>query len=339
MGLRLSVILPIYNVETFLERCIRSLESQDIPHEAYEIICVNDGSPDNSRKVVQKLQDEFKNIILVDQENQGVSMARNAGLNKASGKYILFVDPDDLVRENSLGSVLNIAEQTKLQLIIPAYEYLDEHGRVYHTKKFENEGEKPLTGIEAYHFMRTQKELIADSSVGILYETKFLKTHQLFYVPGIVLNQDVEFLARIHCMASRCLFFSEILYRAYARRGSATRSNQFNTDRVRYGFNIAASNLRQFQQLESLRDEQVIFLNGPIVQFVLLALYSAIRTRSLKVLRDTIVSQKQAGISKLDLGGCRRNHLISGRAYNFSPYLAAILFVSYLRIAIRRDAK
>lgn len=339
MGKRLSVILPIYNVAPFLERCIRSLEHQDIPHEEYEIICVNDGSPDNSREIVQKLQDEFRNIILVDQENQGVSMARNAGLNQSSGKYTLFVDPDDYVRENCLGSILVRGEQTKVQLIVPAYVYLDENEKIYHTKRFEHEGKIPLTGIEAYHFMRSKKELIADSSVGIIYETEFLKKNHLFFVQGIILNQDVEFLARIHCMASRCIFVNEILYKAFARSGSATRSKQFNTDRVRNGFSTAASNLKHFQKRESLRDEQVIFLNGPIVQFVLLALYSALGTRSLKVLKDTIVGLKQAGISKLDLKGCRGNHLISGRAYNFSPYLAAIIFVTYQRFAIRRDAR
>ena len=89
----LSIIIPIYNVAPYVERCIRSLEDQDIPKDDYEIICINDGSPDNCREIVEQLQQEFSNIILINQENQGVSMARNNGIDLSEGKYLLFVDP------------------------------------------------------------------------------------------------------------------------------------------------------------------------------------------------------------------------------------------------------
>ena len=84
-NLQLSIILPIYNVAPYVEKCIRSLEDQDIPKDTYEIICVNDGSPDNSQQIVEKLQQEFSNIILINQKNQGVSVARNVGIEKARG--------------------------------------------------------------------------------------------------------------------------------------------------------------------------------------------------------------------------------------------------------------
>src|SRR5690606_24149359 len=95
--LRLSIIIPMYNVEPYIERCLSSLQDQDIPMEEYEIICINDGSPDNSREVVIRFQRQNKNIILIDQSNQGVSKARNNGINVARGKYLLFVDPDDYI--------------------------------------------------------------------------------------------------------------------------------------------------------------------------------------------------------------------------------------------------
>ena len=77
---RLSIIIPMYNVASYVERCIRSLENQDIPKEDYELICINDGSPDNCKEIIVRLQKEFSNIILIDQENQGVSRARNNGV-------------------------------------------------------------------------------------------------------------------------------------------------------------------------------------------------------------------------------------------------------------------
>ena len=82
----LSVIIPIYKVEPYIERCLRSLLNQDLSKEDYEIICVNDGSPDNCREIVKRLQKEFENIILIDQENQGVSIARNKGADEEIGR-------------------------------------------------------------------------------------------------------------------------------------------------------------------------------------------------------------------------------------------------------------
>lgn len=85
---RLSIIIPMYNVENYVERCIMSLENQDISKADYEIICINDGSPDDSRGVIVRLQEKFSNIVLIDQENRGVSNARNNGINAARGNTL-----------------------------------------------------------------------------------------------------------------------------------------------------------------------------------------------------------------------------------------------------------
>ena len=109
---RLSIIIPMYNVERYVNKCLLSLEDQDIPMEDYEIICINDGSPDNSREVVIRLQKEFNNIILIDQENQGVSCARNAGINSACGEFVLFIDPPEPSKEIAWSSIASIPVYT-----------------------------------------------------------------------------------------------------------------------------------------------------------------------------------------------------------------------------------
>ena len=110
MGKKLSIIVPAYKVDAYIEKCISSLEDQDIPKEEYEIIVINDGSPDRCSEIVEGLQKEFSNIILINQENQGVSMARNNGIKIAQGEFIMPVDPDDYVIPNSFG--LNIEQIT-----------------------------------------------------------------------------------------------------------------------------------------------------------------------------------------------------------------------------------
>ena len=80
---KLSFVLPVYNVEDYIEQCIRSIRNTDLALDEYEIIVVNDGSPDNSQAIIQKLKKEISNTYLVNQENAGVSAARNTGLSLA----------------------------------------------------------------------------------------------------------------------------------------------------------------------------------------------------------------------------------------------------------------
>ena len=91
----ISVIVPVYNVENYLEKCLDTIVNQTFSD--IEIVCVNDGSTDNSRKILEKYKENDSRIIIIDKENGGLSSARNAGLKVATGKYISFIDSDDWV--------------------------------------------------------------------------------------------------------------------------------------------------------------------------------------------------------------------------------------------------
>ena len=88
----------MYNTELYLEECLDSLLNQNISHDEYEIICVNDGSTDGSANILHKYFSKYHNIIVIDKENSGVSSARNVGLDIAKGKYICFFDSDDVLK-------------------------------------------------------------------------------------------------------------------------------------------------------------------------------------------------------------------------------------------------
>ena len=92
----LSFIIPLYNSSQWLRKCLDSVLKQDIPLEQMEVICVNDGSPDNSADIACEYGKKYPNTILVlNQENQGPAGARNNGIRHAKGKYLCFFDPDD----------------------------------------------------------------------------------------------------------------------------------------------------------------------------------------------------------------------------------------------------
>lgn len=116
--LRLSFIVPFYNVELYIEECIRSLYNQDIPWDEYEVICIDDCSPDGSRKIVEKLQTEYPTLkLLTTPENLRQGGARNMGLDIARGKYVWFVDSDDYIKPNCLKKLLNQAEEEDLDIL------------------------------------------------------------------------------------------------------------------------------------------------------------------------------------------------------------------------------
>ena len=116
--IRLSFIVPFYNVEPYIEECIRSLYDQDIPHEEYEVICVDDCSPDGSRAIVERLRKEYPTLkLLIHTANKRQGGARNTGMKVAQGKYIWFVDSDDYIKPNCLKNLLELAEKEDLDIL------------------------------------------------------------------------------------------------------------------------------------------------------------------------------------------------------------------------------
>lgn len=124
----LSIIIPVYKAEEFLPRCLDSVFSQAVDPADYEVISVNDGSPDRSLEILRRHEAEHPNMVVIDKPNGGVSTARNAGLDIARGEYIMFIDPDDYLMPN-LDYYLQIASQDKFDLIIGSCHQLSASGQ------------------------------------------------------------------------------------------------------------------------------------------------------------------------------------------------------------------
>ena len=126
----LSFIIPLYNSAQWLEKCLYSVLNQDIPEADIEIICVNDGSPDNSAEIAREIAEEHPCIMVIDQENQGPSGARNNGMRHATGKYLCFVDPDDYVEPNVYGGLIKQMEEQQLDMLRFNYQTVNEYDQI-----------------------------------------------------------------------------------------------------------------------------------------------------------------------------------------------------------------
>ena len=116
--IRLSIIIPFYNVEQYIAQCLDSVYQQDIPEEEYEVICVDDCSPDNSITLVEQYAKKHTNLVIVrNQINRKLGGARNAGIEVAKGEYVWYVDSDDFVKPNVFKRLLEEAEKNDLDVL------------------------------------------------------------------------------------------------------------------------------------------------------------------------------------------------------------------------------
>ena len=117
----LSIIIPVFNVEKYICTCMESIFSQGLDEDIFEVIIVNDGTKDRSIEAIQDIIRQHNNCMVLEQKNQGSWAARNTGLSKASGEYILYLDPDDFLIDGSLKPMLEKALETKMDIILADY--------------------------------------------------------------------------------------------------------------------------------------------------------------------------------------------------------------------------
>lgn len=200
--MRLSTVVPAYNAEQWLERCILSIEGQDVARDLYEVIIVNDGSTDGTLMVAQKLAAEFSNIRIVSQPNKGLSEARNAGIDLAKGDYLMFVDSDDMLARDCLGKILSACEGLNLDLLRIGAVGKEPAGTV-------RKGKDVLLG---------RVKVCAPFTV---CRRAFLEEHGLRFFPGIF-HEDAEFTPRLYFYAGRVASLGEDAYIVNRTPGSIT---------------------------------------------------------------------------------------------------------------------
>lgn len=232
--MKLSIIIPVYKVEAYLTKCLESLLQQSIPEQEYEIIIINDGSPDNSLSIALEFQKKYKQIIVIDQENQGVSVARNRGLEIAKGTYIAFVDPDDEIHTNSLPGIIELADSETLDILYLTLDVYSEEGN--YIESYEKCGIDGVIQDGFNHPRRTFPATLYRRST--IAETRF--------VAGVIRGQDTVFNAMVQAKASRCSYFSKPYYK-YTRRISSSR-RLVQSEAAFNGFMLAIQTLIEYRK-------------------------------------------------------------------------------------------
>jgi len=215
----LSIIVPVYNAERFLEECLRSLYMQDMPMDEYEVIAVDNGSRDGSAALIKQLQNEYANLRLVTLiENQLPSGARNAGMDAAKGKYMMFVDSDDYLYPNMLQSLVDAIEKDDLDFAHFDTDLLVE-GKVVKGERMD--ATAIITGVELYHLNPKNREV----SWSKIYNRDFIEKHHLRCTEGL-LYEDDEFSYRLYSLAPCVKHIDIVPYMFRLHASSATKNRK-----------------------------------------------------------------------------------------------------------------
>lgn len=210
----ISIIIPAYNVEKYLDDCLSSCYRQDIPVSDYEIIIVNDGSVDKTLEIAERWAAGKDNIRIVSQTNRGLSEARNAGIAIAKGDYIMFLDSDDLIADMTLGAIVNncICYQPDMVRFCAA----DMIGNGL-KRRFSYEDKGISAGKD---LLKEEFQVCAPFAV---YRKSFLEDNELRFLPG-VFHEDNEFTPRAYYLAKKVISIDRTVYLVRQTPGSITRT-------------------------------------------------------------------------------------------------------------------
>jgi len=323
---KLSIIIPAYKVEEYIEKCIRSLENQDLPKEEYEIIVTNDGSPDRCREIVEGLQKEFPNLILINQENQGVSMARNNAIAIAQGEYILPIDPDDYVVPNVLKLVYENAASRNLDVLYLSYEIFDKDGNMVWETGYVSKQEIVYDGVEGYFAPRGGDTRDPDRSWAVLYRLELLRKYHIDYPKNVPFLEDGLFVGKVCTVARRVGFLAAKFYQRTTRIGSATNSKLFYTDKAIQGFLTAIEDIKSFRDQNQFDQNQKLLINHIIAKFTLLPLTSLISQKNIKNYYKFIRLLKDKNIHRIENKGLRLGYSRMVLLFNTHPLLFYIYY-------------
>lgn len=204
--IRLSIIIPFYNVEQYIGQCLDSVYQQDIPEEEYEVICVNDASPDNSHEIVKEYQKKHKNLILVEHEvNKKLGAARNTGRKIAQGKYIWHMDSDDKIEHNCLKTLLSICETKQLDVL--EFGFIDWYpDKTVSCREWEPSRKNGIMSGQEYinaHYL--QRFGLICPIWRRVYRNEFLQANHIVS-PPINMGEDEPFAIQVFATAKRVAF-------------------------------------------------------------------------------------------------------------------------------------
>lgn len=233
--IRLSIIIPFYNVEQYIAQCLDSVYHQDIPEEEYEVICVDDCSPDSSIAIVEEYAKKHTNLVIVrNQYNRKLGGARNAGMEVAKGEYIWFIDSDDFIETNCFQKLLHISKTYDLDVLHFNYSWFPKD-KINQWEEHRGETEV-MTGVNLFfdsHFIWFHDLVTAWRK---LYKRSFLFQSHIQFAEHIMF-EDNDYAIEVFAKAQRTKHIPDKIYFYRDNPNSITRM-KYTLEHISYWLNL-----------------------------------------------------------------------------------------------------
>lgn len=310
----LSIIVPVYNVEKYIRPCVESLFKQGLMECDFEVVIVNDGTKDNSFKRIEDLILSNQNIKIVEQNNQGLSVARNTGLQYASGEYVLFVDSDDMLIDGTLKPLLDCAKSFSVDMAMGDFCKLTDYQiDNFASSPFPNKEVVLMSGKEAFVNFLNPRECYVWRT---LYRRNFLLDNNIQFVPGIYF-EDIPFTTECYLKAERCMSFLIPFY-IYRQRSNSIVSS-INKKKVS-DFNIVIEYLWNLQFGVMLTDEELKKLQETIFSTFSIEIWYLTSEQRLYQYRKEIVRDFKTRVPNFFLSNGIKQLVVS-LLFKYLPYL------------------
>ena len=229
----ISVVVPVYNVEDYLGECLDSIVNQTFSD--LEIICVNDGSKDNSLEILKEYAEKDDRIIVIDQENGGHAVATNVGMDRATGKYLFLMDSDDKLKLDALELTYNAAEEKDVDFVLfQAINYDDEKDQFYEAENYSMNKVADFVGENVFS-IDDIGELSFDIAVTPwtkLYNREFIENSHIRFAEGLIFEDNI-FFWEVLIQAERIYFLREhLFYRRWYESSSTMAGDLRFTDSI-----------------------------------------------------------------------------------------------------------
>lgn len=213
-----SFIVPVYNTSKYLKKCLDSLVKQTF--KDFEIIIVNDGSTDNSSNIISKYQDTYKNIKVVNQKNEGLSMARNNGVKEANGKYLIFIDSDDYVEKDLLQEVNKEIKDTE----VLRYQVISENEDGSNKVNFNEEVFDIVNGYQAFKYLSNYH--FVEPAWCYAFKKDYYVNNKFSFKKGVY-HEDFGLIPYVIYKARKVKSISYLGYHYIQRDGSIMNNNDY----------------------------------------------------------------------------------------------------------------
>ncbi|WP_291062634.1 MULTISPECIES: glycosyltransferase family 2 protein [unclassified Empedobacter] len=329
-SIKISIVIPIYNAEKYIKKCITSILSQ--AYENIELILINDGSKDNSLTICNKYKKLDHRVIIINQANQGVSKTRNNGINIATGEYILFIDADDYIDKEYISSFLKEKLNQNTLLIQDLVRVENNKSIITDNYKYKEYKTKDLGEIFQNNILNNGFPFCK------LYNLNLIKKYQLQFKSDIKFGEDLIFFLEYYKHIDKLKFIKEHKYFYLIHKESASFKN-YTYEEMEKSLSNLLKTYKDIGEFYKTDIKSINEIKNSLSLFMTLTLYTIYDPRNINLYKANRLQYLKKFTNTYDLSNMNNSNVIKRVYVKLLQYKMFLLANLYLKLYVKYRLK